>query len=938
MLFRSTTPSGKIPLPPTSLTVTVGAWVHTVHMTLPDDQIVSHVEIWVATASQVRDDANRIFILTVLPDDYGDTVEVKIPIANVTADYTYWVRSISFAGNHSVWCPPDSQGGYVVVGAVSVQEAIDRVLEILAGNITEDELYIDLKTKINLIPGLSDRLAAIESNLDSLETWVSGTAYSTDDVVVYNDKVYLCVLDTASPHTELPTNETYWSKIGESATLAGNIAINSLAVTLLDARIEDNEDDVIAHATLLSGLRSNVDTNEADITSEATTRATNDGANATDITTVSTQVNNATTGLPATYAAVQQTMESVDGIKAKYAVKLDVNGHVSGIELINDGTISEFGILADKFKFFMPDGSGSAKTPFVIGMVDGIATVGIDGNMVIDGTILATAIETGNLTVEHLATAQTFKGHTFESTTYEAGVTGWRIDANGNLEMPGGSITVTGGLDYSEISGDDKPADGADVSAPMFGAETVWGILGSIRVYGFAADGTPADIDGFVWIDGTKVTLPFAVVTWNFGEVSKNREGYLAYDPNQLFDNGSHYGAIYKHTDGLWRTMQEDTAVTLNATCIAIGLITIDSGLSVPYNLWFTIIEALHASNYAVPIKTLSAIKSTDDSDIRFFDDATTIDGGKINAGSEIIIGIDPLVANGDYMIIDPLGVTSKYWNGAAHETYRSLNRVEEDFFDTDNVEGNTLVVIPGIWLMPEGPKITFTPGNGVKTYSWQLGTFGTLNQTLHMYAQNLRKVSVDSLHWQFDVYARILVEGTVNTTENVPEHSYAWNHYIPSYYNYWYKHAGWVLGDTGWYTIPNSSFTTPLTTTSITTTGHAAISFLTYYGVYYCLQLEAQIVVDGTPHSLGLDTATISTRYTGGSGAMYSTVNWNSRSVAAGAAKNYYFRVRAFHCCHDGGLSRDFNLVTSGITAIPQINVTGEDPAGDINWKAVGY
>jgi len=420
-----TTPSGKIPLPPTSLTVTVGAWVHTVHMTLPDDQIVSHVEIWVATASQVRDDAKRIYILTVLPDDYGDTVKVNLPIQNVTADYTYWVRSVSFAGNHSPWCPPDSQGGYVVVGSVSVQEAIDRVLEILQDEITESELCTDLLTKITSISGLSDRIASIELDLGSLEVWVSGVANVVDDVRVYADQVYLCILDTVLPHTELPTNVTYWRKIGESATLAGNIAVNSTAISLLDARVEDNGLDV--------------------------------STNATAVTTVSTQVNHVVTGLPATYAAVQETMESVDGIKAKWAVKTDVNGHVIGIELINDGTIGEFGILADRFKFLMPDGSGSAKQPFTIGDVDGIPTVGIDGNQVIDGSLLVRSIETGNLTVEHLATAQIFKGHTFESTIYETGVSGWRLDANGNLEMPGGSITITGGLDYSQISGPSKP-------------------------------------------------------------------------------------------------------------------------------------------------------------------------------------------------------------------------------------------------------------------------------------------------------------------------------------------------------------------------------------------------------------------------------------------------------------------------------------------------
>lgn len=131
--------------------------------------------------------------------------------------------------------------------------------------------------------------------------------------------------------------------------------------------------------------------NTAALKVESTARASADGTLASQLTSLETEVDGNT-------ASVAQLLSSVSGIEAKYAVKVDVNGRVAGIELIATGTTSAFAIYADKFSIAIPGSPGSApKIPFVVGMVNGVSTVGIDGNLLVDGSVKAQAIYTAYL-------------------------------------------------------------------------------------------------------------------------------------------------------------------------------------------------------------------------------------------------------------------------------------------------------------------------------------------------------------------------------------------------------------------------------------------------------------------------------------------------------------------------------------------------------------
>lgn len=332
--------SSGAPDPPTDLTVTKSVFVNTLSWTNPEDERVSYIEVWVAEASQDRGNAWLEGIVTVTSSLRGEAGSYKHSGFDITEDHTYWIRSVSFADNHSVWCPPDAQGGYVVTGSSSVQEAVDTLLDTLTGEITQSQLYQDLSDTI-------DQIAA----------------------------------------------------------------------------------------------------NETSIANETTARQSGDSALASSISTVQSTVNGHT-------ASIQTNASSIDGIEGKYSVKVDNNGYVTGFGLIstsNSGTpTSEFIILVDNFKIVTP--GDNPTVPFAVGEIDGDSTVGINGNLVLDGTMLAPAIAADQITVDHLDTSEVFVGLSIQSSNYSTGSTGWKIDKNGNVEINGGSISISSGSGIANFS------------------------------------------------------------------------------------------------------------------------------------------------------------------------------------------------------------------------------------------------------------------------------------------------------------------------------------------------------------------------------------------------------------------------------------------------------------------------------------------------------
>ncbi|WP_093242419.1 DUF1983 domain-containing protein [Variovorax sp. EL159] len=132
----------------------------------------------------------------------------------------------------------------------------------------------------------------------------------------------------------------------------------------------------------------------AAIREEVTARATADAAEAVARTTLAVRVNGAEAAI--NHEASVRADET-GKLSAKWGLKVVAGNKVAGVLLNNDGQESNFTVLVDRFAIAQQAAGGVTKYPFAVGSVAGAPTVGIDGTLVVDGTILARAINVDRL-------------------------------------------------------------------------------------------------------------------------------------------------------------------------------------------------------------------------------------------------------------------------------------------------------------------------------------------------------------------------------------------------------------------------------------------------------------------------------------------------------------------------------------------------------------
>lgn len=223
-------------------------------------------------------------------------------------------------------------------------------------------------------------------------------------------------------------------------------------------------------ASQVTTLIADLGTTSAAITIEATARANGDSANASLISTVQTQANGNT-------ASISTLQSSVDGIEAQWGVVISLNGQVTGLVRLDSGaTGSNFIVVADKFIVAHPSSPTDTITAFVVGLVNGISTVGINGNLLVDGTILARHISAGSVTTAKLAanavTANEIAANAITAVKIAAGtISADKLVANSITSAQIASETITaaqiasGAITASEVAAGAITADKLSVSS-----------------------------------------------------------------------------------------------------------------------------------------------------------------------------------------------------------------------------------------------------------------------------------------------------------------------------------------------------------------------------------------------------------------------------------------------------------------------------------------
>lgn len=239
----------------------------------------SHAEIWgsstdnLGAAVQVGMAPGAIFV-----DSVGPSV-----------NRYYWVRFVNVLG---------VKGAFNAVAGVLGQTGSDvaYLLATLTGQITESQLFNDLAARIDLIDGpasitgtIPNQLALIQGQIDAINAYPdydNATTYAADDIVKYNGGLYKALSTTTG---NLPTNTTFWLKIGDYSSLADIVAVHTTDITTLNTGLSG---EITARETLATQMRGSY--NGTDLTSvtsglifsERTARADADAGLATSISTV----------------------------------------------------------------------------------------------------------------------------------------------------------------------------------------------------------------------------------------------------------------------------------------------------------------------------------------------------------------------------------------------------------------------------------------------------------------------------------------------------------------------------------------------------------------------------------------------------------------------------------------------------------------------------
>jgi YD repeat-containing protein len=248
------------------------------------------------------------------------------------------------------------------------------------------------------------------------------------------------------------------------------LAASALAVDAIELDIIATDANVLSSANKISTLELTVDDPTTGVSATASALAqTNldvsavDGrvtTSATDISGLETTVSDPTTGLVTRVGVTEgygARIDTVDGqivdLGAEYFVKLDVNNNVSGFGLVNNGSSSEFKILANKFTIVDPAAPTNASaTPFVVS--GGVTYM---QNVVVGNTVIANdAITTDKINVTNLSAISANLG-TVTAGTMKTASSGYRVEVSDAGDFPiwygTGAKTANNGLFYVKKDG-----------------------------------------------------------------------------------------------------------------------------------------------------------------------------------------------------------------------------------------------------------------------------------------------------------------------------------------------------------------------------------------------------------------------------------------------------------------------------------------------------
>jgi hypothetical protein len=337
--------SGNKPLPLTALSAVGG--IFSIDLAWSFDPTAVGVDYVEIHGSLTGNRADAV-LLTVQKYPARSWVHMGMPAGQ---EWFYWGRVVDTSGNLSEWHPLSATDGVTASSSTDPSEILDMLFD----QIGLAHIAAELAEPIEQIP-----LIAWAQDWDSLTAEIN--------------------------------------RLGAQTLVQGE-RVHSFALINTEQTLRTTEDEALAQqiSTVAAGLDGAV----AAIQTEETARVTADEANASLITNVQARLD--TGDFAAVKTSAEASANKITGLEAKYTIKVNAAGHVAGMELLSGSGGSAVVWLADKFLFAKPDGTGTPQQIMALGTVNGVNALGLRGDLIVDGSIVASKIDTRGLTIKDAA-------------------------------------------------------------------------------------------------------------------------------------------------------------------------------------------------------------------------------------------------------------------------------------------------------------------------------------------------------------------------------------------------------------------------------------------------------------------------------------------------------------------------------------------------------
>lgn len=262
---------------------------------------------------------------------------------------------------------------------VTIQSDIDGLS---TAGLTEQQLFeLSLTTRSNEVFGAAQQIS------DDALQWAQAQSEALLEAAVqtYQNRASISVEQRV--------------RNSETVNLASQITTLTSSLATTNATVSTNQTTVAGQISALSAqdatLASAITAGDA---TNASAIATGDAANASSITALAATVTTVQTQANGNTTSISTIQSSLNGTQARWGVVINANGQVTGLIRLDGGsTGSTFTVVADKFVVAHPSSPGTTQVVFVAGSINGVSGVGINGNVLIDGSILARHLSVGTL-------------------------------------------------------------------------------------------------------------------------------------------------------------------------------------------------------------------------------------------------------------------------------------------------------------------------------------------------------------------------------------------------------------------------------------------------------------------------------------------------------------------------------------------------------------